>query len=86
MDRRAEATAGLATLWTASIATMVVAIRGGSIVLVVLALPLLAVAVRATRLQARRVRKPTAVPEATARVTRLRPRPRSVRAPRSSAA
>ena len=93
-----DALTGLATLWTSALATLVVAVRGGELLLVLTALPLLAVACRVTRLHARRVgmlRSPrraraTSAPmrrRATpARQTPRQPRPRVARAPRSSAA
>jgi len=90
MQRRVDELRSLATLWTAALATLVVAIRGGSLVLVVLALPLVLAAGRMTVLRSRRhsrvSHRSTERTEPLARVVRLRPRVRPTSQRRSTAA
>jgi hypothetical protein len=91
VTRRHDDIMGLATLWLAAVATIGVALRGGSVLLALLALPLLGVAVRMTLLERRRVRpmKPTPRHCAThtgARVIRIRANPPATRPRRSTAA
>jgi hypothetical protein len=90
MSERHDELLGLVTLWTAAVATLLVAVRSGSFVLVLLALPLFLMARRLTVLHgARRPREPRAdggreLP--VARVTRLRPRSTPAPERRSTAA
>ena len=90
MQRRADELRSLATLWTAALATLLVAIRGGSLVLVLLALPLVLAAGRMTVLRSQRHPRvshtSTERTEPLARVVRLRPRTRPTPQRRSTAA
>lgn len=75
MLERYEEHLALATIWTAALATLALALRGGSALLVVMALPLMVAASRVTWLQTRRrprKRRHGASMAPVARVIRLR--------------
>jgi hypothetical protein len=77
MFERSEEHRVVAATWTAALATLVVSLRGGSVLLLVMSLTLAIAASRVTWLQTRRrqrARRQGAPSAPVARVTRLRPR------------